>query len=164
MQLPVFIQIVLSCQNNPMNIPYEKPPYVFQRDLRKQLISYLEKELEANSRELSKNLLERKIRFLQRSSVRWISDFGKFALAFTEMYYQESDLENFSAESKAIMKVGLQYLIDIYDVIPDVVQDKGYLDDYHMLHLCLKRISLMDSDSLGGYFLMEKGSVIDVNL
>jgi len=143
---------------------YEKPPYVLQRHLREQLVSHLEQQLKSNSRNLSKALLERKIRFLQRSSVRWVSDFGAFALAFTEMYYTEVEQSNFSAESKAIMKTGLLYLVDIYDVIPDVVIDKGYLDDYHMLHLCLKRISRLDSDPLQLYFLMEKGYVLDVNL
>jgi len=83
-----------------------------------------------------------RIKSLKNARSSWLVNLAIYSEAMYTILEDPLDQDgSIFLKDEKYMIAALYYLIDIDDVIPDHVLGDGYLDDAHVINLCLKKIS-----------------------
>ena len=141
-----------------------RPPYPLPSDIREQLRCRFERGLQEPPNIPPAHLVEKKIAILQRSDSKWIADLGRVSRCLWDMYSAlQQERHTLGNSSVAAIKLSLNYLVDPFDVIPDTVVKYGYLDDFHVVHMCVRHLYIESPNVVSIYFQMVRGRVVDVH-
>jgi uncharacterized membrane protein YkvA (DUF1232 family) len=93
-----------------------------------------------------------KLELLRDSRLHWVKDLRLVAVTFhLALRDHVEGRAAISAEVVHFLAVGLHYLVNPFDVIPDHVSGDGYLDDAFVMNECVKRITRKDDKVLSSY-------------
>lgn len=90
---------------------------------------------------------ERKAEAVQMSRIPWVRDLAREMQVLHELYRSYTDGERDLSES-AVAWIGatLFYFVNPYDIIPDHVPGRGYLDDAYVLNRCVHELKKLAPD------------------
>jgi uncharacterized membrane protein YkvA (DUF1232 family) len=85
--------------------------------------------------------IDKKLAGVRRSGTKWVRDMALHCDALHQMYldYTEGVLQ-LSNRQVAAIGAALFYFVNPYDIIPDHIPGRGYLDDAHVINLCVEEL------------------------
>jgi uncharacterized membrane protein YkvA (DUF1232 family) len=145
-------------------MPISYPPYSLPRNVRQQLRKRLENTQGKPLCSSSQTLLHRKIDILLNSDSTWQADLGLIVGRLLDMHSEAIGSKDDSSSLTGLLEIGLKYFVENDDVIPDMVLEHGYLDDFHFISMCIKKLNQVNPKLVKRYFRIEKGRIVDVEI
>jgi uncharacterized membrane protein YkvA (DUF1232 family) len=98
-----------------------------------------------------------KLEALGSSSAHWVRHLWLIATAFHMMLRDHTDgRRELQPNVRRLVGIGLHYLVNPFDVIPDHIAGDGYLDDAFVLNYCISRIDQRAPKLVGSYLRRAK--------
>ena len=113
-------------------------------EMRRLIDTYLEQTRDAMGEEeffyIGRHF-ERKVKAVSASRIPWVRELAEEMRLLHQIYQAHSEGE-VHLDDDAISNIGLAlfYFVNPYDIIPDHVPGKGYLDDAYVFNLCIRRL------------------------
>ena len=80
---------------------------------------------------------QKKLRAVENSSTDWVREVGKGASVLHELYVEHTHGElDLGEDEMARIGAALFYFVNPFDIVPDHITERGYLDDALVLDLC----------------------------
>ena len=93
-----------------------------------------------------------KLEALHGSNTHWVRELWTVAAAFHAALRDHAEgNRDLSPDVRRLIGVGLHYLVNPFDVIPDHIYGDGYVDDAMVLNYCAIEIARLDPDLLKTY-------------
>lgn len=93
-----------------------------------------------------------KLEALHGSATYWVRELWTLAAAFHAALRDHSEgHRHLTPDVRRLLAVGLHYLVNPFDVIPDHIYGDGYVDDALVLNYCAGEITRLDSSLLRTY-------------
>ena len=138
-----------------MKTPLICVPSQLDRKLRATIVDSIHRSMETLGEEEFLYIGERieaKLLALHRSLTHWVRQLGTVASAFHSALEDESEGNcEMSSDVKRFVAVGLYYLINPFDIIPDHIPGDGYVDDALVLNYCASQIDIRAPGLLSRY-------------
>lgn len=138
-----------------MKAPLVKAPYSLNRDTRALIQVSVTGSLQTLGEEEYLYIGERigpKLEALHGSTTHWVRDLWTVAAAFHAALrdHAEGNLA-LSISVRRHLAVGLHYLVNPFDVIPDHIYGVGYADDAAVLNYCAAEVARQEPSLLSTY-------------
>ena len=139
-----------------------KPTQKLKKDLKRLINESFDNALESIGEEeffYVGNNIERKIQAVQSSSTRWVQDLATYNTAFYDIFKDHTDgILELEDEDLRIIGAALFYFVNPFDIIPDHIPGKGYLDDAYVANKAIKLLEKRNPGLIRRYVHKLRGS------
>jgi uncharacterized membrane protein YkvA (DUF1232 family) len=166
---PVRVQVVVTetalalRSGGYLSVPLINPPVRLSIALKRLVqlsISEWKNSVDEEEFEYVADRIAAKLDVLRDSSQHWVRDLWLIATAFSLALDDHKDgRAKIPPDVLRLIVLGLHYVVNPFDIIPDHMTDDGYIDDAFVLNECVRQITRINTAILPRYVRVAKRSL-----